>query len=395
MNNLSDLNYALILSRQCMRILGIWPDPSVSLNVFRRSKIGFMLATFIMGIYVITPQIINVIRAWGNVSRMVELFLACNFSLMAISKMAITRYHGKKLRMLITSIMTDWMTSKSNSERNTMLKLARSGRSLSFGYLIAVMGTLMLGYFLRFMIFLKTLHQPRRQLYYRFDYIQSSPYFEITWFLQIFGATYAVLGNYSVDSFISTLVLHICGQLINLRTTLNNLIDSLVNRSICSSKFRKGLTAIVIRHEYLISNAKTIDNCYSSVLFMHMLGASLQLCLVTFQVFTLLMDNLNVSPIKVFFLAFYISMVLTQLYVYCYAAERLLEESTNMAYGVYECKWYDISPKDAKDLMLIVYRSAIPLKLTAGKFGTFSLELFGIAVKTSMGYLSALLTIRE
>jgi len=49
-----------------------------------------------------------------------------------------------------------------------------------------------------------------------------------------------------------------------------------------------------------------------------------------------------------------------------------------MAYGVYECKWYNMSAKNAKDLMFIVYRSAISLKLTAGKFGNFSLELFGI-----------------
>jgi len=47
-----------------------------------------------------------------------------------------------------------------------------------------------------------------------------------------------------------------------------------------------------------------------------------------------------------------------------------------MAYGVYECKWYDLPPKNAKDLMFIVHRSTNPLKLTAGKFGIFSLEMF-------------------
>lgn len=66
-----------------------------------------------------------------------------------------------------------------------------------------------------------------------------------------------------------------------------------------------------------------------------------------------------------------------------------------MAYGVYECKWYDISPKDAKDLKFIVYRSTIPLKLTAGKFGNFSLELFGIVryittKKTTLFYMQSL-----
>ena len=47
-----------------------------------------------------------------------------------------------------------------------------------------------------------------------------------------------------------------------------------------------------------------------------------------------------------------------------------------MAYGVFECRWYDLPPKDAKDLMFIVFRSTIPLRLTAGKFGTFSIEMF-------------------
>ncbi|XP_019884540.2 odorant receptor 13a [Camponotus floridanus] len=395
MNANKDLNYAFTTSRQCMRLLGIWPDPNVPLNVFHRSKVGFMLAMCIMSLYVFTPQVINVIRAWGNVSRMVEFFVAANFSLMALCKLIITRYHGEKLRMIIASIMTDWMTSKSQLEQKTMLKLARSGRSLSFGYFVIVIGTLIAAYYAHIGSIFRNIHQSRRYLIYRFDYIQKSPNYEITYFIQLCGGTYAIFSNYSVDSFISILLLHMCAQLINLRTTLNNLIDELNNKPISSWTFRKGLAAIIIRHEYLIRSTKTIDDCYSPVLFVHMLSATFQLCLVTFQIFTMITDNLDVSFIKIMFFAFYILLVLIQLYIYCYAAERLLTESTNMAYGVYGCKWYNISAKNAKDLMFIVYRSAISLKLTAGKFGNFSLELFGIAVKTSMGYLSALLTIRE
>jgi len=33
-------------------------------------------------------------------------------------------------------------------------------------------------------------------------------------------------------------------------------------------------------------NAKTIDDCYSAVLFVHMLAATFQLCFESFQVFT-------------------------------------------------------------------------------------------------------------
>lgn len=147
--------------------------------------------------------------------------------------------------------MTDWMTSK-NWEQKTMLKLVRSGRSLSFGYFITAMATVATAYYVHIGAIIRNIHQSRRYLMYRFDYIQKSPNYEITYFIQLCGGACAVLSNYSVDSFISILLLHMCAQLINLRTTLNNLIDKLNNRPISSLTFRKGLAAIIIRHEYLI-----------------------------------------------------------------------------------------------------------------------------------------------
>lgn len=62
-------------------------------------------------------------------------------------------------------------------------------------------------------------------------------------------------------------------------------------------------------------------------------------------------------------------------------------QSTKLVYGAYECNWYDLSAKDAKNLMIIVHRSRIPLRLTAGKFGIFSLEMLGavsISIRKNM-----------
>ncbi|XP_018393412.1 PREDICTED: uncharacterized protein LOC108772389 [Cyphomyrmex costatus] len=232
--------------------------------------------------------------------------------------------------------MTDWMTS-TNWERNTMLKYARHGRNISFRCCMSAVGLIIFTVSLRLLKFFKTIHQPGRTLIYQLN-IQKSPNYEITYLIQITGAICIILTNYMIDSFVSILVLHVCSQLTNLRTTLNNLVNELTDNSTFSTKkerFRKGLAAIVKRHKHLIS-----------------------------------------------------------LYVYCYSAEKLMDESTNMVYGVYECKWYGLPSKNAKDLMLIVHRSTIPLKLTAGKFGIFSLETFGIALKTAMAYLSALITLR-
>ncbi|XP_018353652.1 PREDICTED: odorant receptor 45b-like [Trachymyrmex septentrionalis] len=329
---------------------------------------------------------------------MVEYVASANFSLMALCKLVGTWYHGETLRTLMISIMTDWMTSTNNWERNTMLNIAKRGRTLSVRCFVTMTGTVTFYICLNLLKFYRSVHQPQRNLVYRFSYpynTQNTPNYEITFFTQLSGGMYSAMINCTIDTFISILVLHICAQLINLRMALNNLVDELAKGSISSSRFKKGLIAITIRHEHLIRNANTVDKCYSAVLFVHMLAATFQLCFESFQVFTIITSHLGIPIIKITFLSFYFSLVLTHLYFYCYSAEKLSTESTNMANGVYECKWYDIPPRDAKNLLFMIYRSTIPLKLTAGKFGTFSLEMFGTTVKTSMGYLSVLLTMMD
>ncbi|XP_011690946.1 PREDICTED: odorant receptor 45b-like [Wasmannia auropunctata] len=138
-----------------------------------------------------------------------------------------------------------------------------------------------------------------------------------------------------------------------------------------------------------------INGCYSSILFVTVLFVTFQVCFMCLQIITMVTDDSKVPIVKVIAFFFYVTYMLTNFFTYCYAAEKLIAESTNMAYGAYECKWYDLPSKNAKDLMFIVYRSTIPVRMTAGKFGTFSLEMFGTVIKASMGYLSAIITIRD
>nr|XP_012223780.1 PREDICTED: odorant receptor 63a-like [Linepithema humile] len=280
-----------------------------------------------------------------------------------------------------------------------MLKIARRGRSLSLRCYISITCACMFHLWICYIKFRRSMHQSQRVLVYQFNYpynSQKSPNYEITFLIQLCGGLLVALTNCTIDSFVSMFLLHVCAQLINLRVALNNTVDKLVNRTMSTLKFKEGLIAIVLRHEHLIRNAKTINDCYSRVLFLQMLAAAFQLCSQTFQIYTMITDHASDTPIlKLVFLFFYACLVLTHFYFYCYASEKLITESTYMAYGVYQCKWYDLPSKDARDLMIIVYRSRIPLKLTAESFGIFSMELFGNTLKTSMGYLSALLTIKD
>nr|XP_012223765.1 PREDICTED: uncharacterized protein LOC105673016 [Linepithema humile] len=224
----------------------------------------FVIVVCILSFYVIIPQLRNMIRAWGNIMDMVECLVSVNFSLMALCNLVAIWYHGK-------AVFYVWFHS---------LKLRRS------------------------------MHQPQRILAYQFGYpynTQKSPNYEITFFLQLSGGVYSGLINCIVNSFITMLLLHVCAQLKNLRTTLNNKVDELAKNSISTLRFKEGLAAIVIRHEHLMKNAKTVIDCYRGVLFLQMLATTFLLCFKSFEVYT----------------------------------------STSMADGVYECKWYDLLSENA------------------------------------------------
>ncbi|KAL0117888.1 hypothetical protein PUN28_008931 [Cardiocondyla obscurior] len=234
-------------------MLGVWPDPFVSLSEFHR--IRFVIVTCIVFLYVFVPQITNMILAWGNVSRMVENIASANYSLLALCKLVCTWYYGETLRSLMTSVMTDWMTSRSNHERNIMLNIARRGRILSLRCYLASLGTVMFYLYINFIKFYRNMQQRHWILVYHFAYfynVRKSPNYEITFIIQLLGGIYTAFINSTIDSFISILVLHVCAQLINLRNVLNKLVNELAEGSITSSEFKKGLAMITTRHEHLI-----------------------------------------------------------------------------------------------------------------------------------------------
>ncbi|XP_076288338.1 uncharacterized protein LOC143212910 [Lasioglossum baleicum] len=53
-------------------------------------------------------------------------------------------------------------------------------------------------------------------------------------------------------------------------------------------------------------------------------------------------------------------------------------QRTDMAVSAYEARWYNVAPPEARCLLFVMLRSTRPLCLTAGKFGTFSMEMFSI-----------------
>ncbi|XP_071555712.1 odorant receptor 13a-like [Temnothorax nylanderi] len=378
----ADLEYAYGWNRYTMMFMGIWPEHR---SLSQASSYKAIVPVLMMFCFVCAPQSANLPFIWGDFDLVVENLSMGNITItISLLKTIIFWSNGGPLRTLMSYMTKDWSATVDKRDRRTMLDIANVTRKLSIRSTVFVHIIVIIYVAFRYVV----IRQTGRQLFFRayFPYnMTKSPSYELTLFGQFAGTMYAATTYTAVDTFIATLVLHVCGQLSNLRRELTNLC------TYTKADFQTKLGRIVRKHEYLNRFAETIEDSFNMMLLMQMLGCSMQICFQCLQAFMSIMGEMDkVFIFKFVFLSCYVVYVLVQLYLYCYIGEKLLIESTKIAYAAYDCSWYNLSAREARLLTIIMCRARSPLYITAGRFCSFNRELYSEVLKKSVAYMSCI-----
>ncbi|XP_018376838.1 PREDICTED: uncharacterized protein LOC108770045 [Trachymyrmex cornetzi] len=225
-------------------------------------------------------------------------------------------------------IKDDWLKPKMMKERDVMIKRARIALLPVFGIS---------------MRYLTNKTDPGKlvplQTYYIYDR-DKSPFYEVTYIMQSLGLSAAAIMYTGVDSFLSLLVFHVCGQLENLKIRIIHM-DKFQNFENALSQMTQGRDLSIPRLTFIIT---------------------------------------------IFFNAFIHTCL------YCAVGEILVAQCEGVYQATYKYKWYNLEPKKAKNLMMIMIRANKSMYLTAGKLFPMTMSTFCNLLKTSGGYISVLLT---
>lgn len=155
----------------------------------------------------------------------------------------------------------DWAKRKTDAEEYVMIRHARVGRAFGFVFGILAVVVISLTLLLPFGITLRYVRHDtdlRKTFpipcYYMVD-VTRSPYFEMTLVGQLIAICAATICYTGLDNFLGILILHICGQLDNLRTRLANMSDSV--------RFDRVLADLINDHTRLIRYPPTYRLCQS------------------------------------------------------------------------------------------------------------------------------------
>ncbi|XP_046815754.1 uncharacterized protein LOC124422863 [Vespa crabro] len=381
-DRVSYVDYASGWNQKIMKFMGIWPEERGFANACSYKvlfTIGFMF------LFITLPQTTNLYFIWGDFELIVENLSVGNMTTtIAILKTATFWSNRRTMKVLLSHMESDRKEAKAEENIKKMMSIGVISRKIIAGSII------MCNFVALTFVTFKTLLLPYtgRVLYYRayFPYdTRIFPNFEITLIGQIAAAIYVANSYTAVDTFMAMLMLHVCGQFSNLRRKLTKLCSE-SNRN-----FHIDLRRIVRKYDMLNRYAETIEDRFNGMLLIQMLSCTVQLCVQSYQAISALVDDdQGLLIVRLFFFAIYTTYVMLHIYLYCYVGEKLFSEGTKIAYAAYDCNWYDLSPKEAKCLIIIMCRAQLSSRITAGKFCSFNHELFGKILKTSMGYLSVL-----
>ncbi|KAJ3666991.1 hypothetical protein Zmor_002404 [Zophobas morio] len=140
-------------------------------------------------------------------------------------------------------------------------------------------------------------------------------------------------------------------------------------------------------HQAIASFVGQYEDCFSQVIFSQLSGSIIMIGICCFQ---LSADSL--SSVNSVTMILYVSVILFQIYCFCYYGTTLYEENNSLPVSIYMGRWYNYDHATKKALILFMERSKRPMVVTVGRLLGLTLDTFTLIIKRSYSFLALLKT---
>ncbi|XP_070074286.1 odorant receptor 13a isoform X1 [Drosophila takahashii] len=221
--------------------------------------------------------------------------------------------------------------------------------------------------------------------------------YALTYVFTSYAGICVVTTLFAEDTILGFFITYTCGQFQLLHERINKLFKGIHNTELAEELQLERLKRIVEKHNNIIRFAKRLEDFFNPILLANLMISSVLICMVGFQIIT--GKNMFIGDYVKFII--YISSALSQLYVLCENGDALIKQSTLTAQILYECQWegsnrieslsYKPTSKRVRNhIWFMILCSQQPVRITAFKFSTLSLQSFTAILSTSISYFTLL-----
>ncbi|NP_001177432.1 odorant receptor 6 [Nasonia vitripennis] len=378
-------NYAVKLTRLLMISCGIWPAKfSTSFQKCLR-PILIIICFFIM-FFQLIPFCLFMFLIIKDMRIRLKLLGPLGFSLTSLFKYVVVVIKNREIAKCVQIMVDDWHQLNSTEDRKAMLINAKTGRVLTMVCMFLMYGGGMP--YVTIVPLTKGVtmvgNVSYRHLAYPSYYIFFNPHVRPIY--DVIFATHCICGftrytiTCAVYSIVIICVMHICSRIAITSSMLQRLADDSDGRL---------LGTAVKHHLDILKFATKLENIFKEIFLAEVLGSTYQICLLGYYFITEYEQRAGIATATYLFL--FMSFVFN-IFILCYIGQILTEQCESIATTAYTSKWYQLSGREARSIILIVHWNRRRVVLTAGKMLTLSLESFSSIVKAAGGYLNILRT---
>ncbi|XP_011698980.1 PREDICTED: uncharacterized protein LOC105456547 [Wasmannia auropunctata] len=319
-------------------------------------------------------------------------------SLMCVCKHINYTYNHEQMKKLAFSMVDDWnIYSKLSHEYDILCRNYEMGRKVTIAYAVSLYGSMTP--FLVVPVVLNTASymglyniSEGRPLMFRTEYfVDSEKYYYPLLVHSYIGTLGFVSIVVAIDSMLVFHVQHECGMCEILGYRLARIIDAdtldinLYEPSKQEAMSYRYIKDCVIMHNHIIEYARRIEKANTTSYFFQLGFNMMGMTFTIFQAVVKLSD-----PNEALRYASFTCCLLSVLFLESWPGQQLSDYTDKIFAYTTSGLWYQSSLRVRKMISIMLFRSYVPIKITAGKLYTLNLANFASVVRTSFSYFTVL-----
>ncbi|CAK9804336.1 Odorant receptor 4 [Anthophora quadrimaculata] len=386
-----DYEYSIQMNRWFLKPIGAWPCVTNTSRTERLFAKLLSLTCHTLITITIVPCFLFILIEDTTMEQRMNAIGPLSHYLMGELNYCFLMIKTNDILYCVRHVEQDWKNVKRTSDRESMLKSAKLGRSIACIAAVC-MHTGVFSYEL-ITGFHKVTFYVGNQSYMTYPLpctwyskldVRFSPLNEIVLVIQFVAGFIVNSITIGACALGAVLAMHACGQLNMVMSKLDNLVDTKDQEEKVA---QKKLGFIVEHHLRTLSLVWNIENIMNLICLVELVGCTFNMCMLGYYMLTEKSKDKVVS-----YGILYVSMTFN-IFIFCYIGEMLTEQCKKVGEKVYMTEWYRLPTRTALDLVMIISRSSVVIKITAGKFIDISIATFGDVFKTSFAYFNMIRTV--
>ncbi|XP_077269675.1 odorant receptor 10-like [Temnothorax americanus] len=387
-----DNDYSLQFNRWFLRSIGAWPElktnsmtRNILMNILRltcHSLIAFTVVPSILYILFEEKDFRLKLKAIGPTSHL--LMGGINYCSLL--------HQNDRIRTSVEHMETDWRMAKKGHDRKLMLRNARMGRAIAGVCALIMQGGVICYNIARGMsriavvIGNETIETGRLPCpsFNKFVDTRLSPVYEVVLALQCLSTI--VVNNITIGAcgLAAVFAMHASGQLNVVMLRLEELVTGE------QDLLQLRLANIVEHHLRALRFLSQLEAIMRHICFVELVGCTFNLCMLGYYTITEWHEE-SINTIITYVMV--LTSMMFNIFIFCFIGELVTDQCKKVGEVAYMTDWYELPHKIVLDLILIILRSRVVIKITAGKIFHMSIQTFGVVIKTSVAYLNMLRTL--